>query len=48
MTCAGVAFVPAHVNGGASGKPVECVLKDYASNLIANLGYLVDSAILVP
>lgn len=47
-SCAGVAFIPSHVNGDGGGKPIECVLKNYAVNLFVNPGYLVDSAVLIP
>jgi hypothetical protein len=47
VTCAGVAFIPTHVNGDGGGQPIDCVLKSYATGLVVNPGYTVDSALLL-
>lgn len=45
--CKGIAFIPTHVNGDGQGNPIDCVLKSYATGLVVNAQYNVDSAILL-
>ena len=47
VLCKGIAFIPSHVNGDGQGNPIDCVLKSYATGLIVNSQYIVDSAILL-
>ncbi len=47
VQCKGIAFIPSHINSDGGGNPIECVLKSYATGLIVNPSYNVDSAILL-
>jgi hypothetical protein len=47
VPCKGIAFIPSHVNGDGGGNPIDCVLKSYATGLVVNPSYTVDSAILL-
>jgi hypothetical protein len=47
VPCKGIAFIPTHVNGDTNGSPIDCVLKSYATGLVPNMQYNVDSAIVL-